>query len=170
MSGRASWVLSPTDGKTHQLAIEGSGGTALATQCGHSLPLDVLQYDRLPSPHLCRECFAAYLLPGPPVFARKAPAGCCLSDTPESTPDGQPVPPSSPRWARCPADQHLHLLTPNEAEAASIEGHGRAGCGRLIPRAGLTIDGASVTGGAGAAWRLDRNQTRRVMASGASHE
>jgi hypothetical protein len=35
-----------------------------------------------------------------------------------------------------PVDQHL--LTRDEAEAAGIEGHGRAGCGRLIPRAGLT--------------------------------
>jgi hypothetical protein len=27
-----------------------------------------------------------------------------------------------------------------------FQGHGRAGCGRLIPHAGLTIDGVSVTG------------------------
>ncbi|MGH3998345.1 MAG: hypothetical protein ACRDTJ_12875 [Pseudonocardiaceae bacterium] len=49
-------------------------------------------------------------------------------------------------WARCPTDRHLYLLVPAEAQAAGIEGHGRAGCGRLIPRAGLMIDGASVAG------------------------
>ncbi|MGH3935735.1 MAG: hypothetical protein ACRDS1_12300 [Pseudonocardiaceae bacterium] len=58
---------------------------------------------------------------------------------------GDPVPPV-PRWARCPTDHHLHLLTPGEVEAAGIEGHGRAGCGRLIPAVGLTINGAAVAG------------------------
>jgi hypothetical protein len=46
-----------------------------------------------------------------------------------------------PRWAHCQVDQHLHLLTPAEAAAAGIEGHGRAGGGRLIPCSGLTIEG-----------------------------
>lgn len=43
-------------------------------------------------------------------------------------------------------DRQLHLLTPGEVEAAGVGGHGRAGCGRLIPGAGLTIDGAAVAG------------------------
>jgi hypothetical protein len=58
-----------------------------------------------------------------------------------------PSPSPLPRWARCPVDRHLHLLAPVEVAAAGIEGHGRAGCGRLIPRAGLTIDGGSVVRG-----------------------
>ncbi|MGH3996186.1 MAG: hypothetical protein ACRDTJ_01825 [Pseudonocardiaceae bacterium] len=111
----------------------------------------------------------------PPRFPRKTPADRWLSEATESVPGGQPVPdpadsvaglpdnghraagdpggdpagarvPPLPRWARCPVDRHLHLLAPAEAQAAGIEGHGRAGCGRLIPRAGLTIDGASVAG------------------------
>jgi hypothetical protein len=83
-------------------------------------------------------------------YTDEAPAGRRSSDaTPASAPGGQPVPPSSPRWARCPVDQHLHLLPPDEAQAVSVQGHGRAGCGRLIPRAGLTIDGASVAGWCG---------------------
>lgn len=57
-----------------------------------------------------------------PVFARQAPAGHRLSD-----PLGPP--PLVPRWARCPTDHHLDLLTPGEIEAAGVEGYGRAGCG-----------------------------------------
>lgn len=163
MTGRAWWVLSPTDGKTHLLAGESPGET-LATQCGQPLPSGVLQHDRLPSRQLCPECFAAYLLPPDPVFARQTPAGCRLS-APESTPGGQPVPPSCrsaahggdpsprerPRWARCPADQRLHLLSADEVATAGGEGHGRAACGRLIPAAGLTID-SPPTGSARVAW------------------
>lgn len=52
-----------------------------------------------------------------------------------------------PRWARCPVDRQLHLLAPVEAAAAAgTEGHGRAGCGRLIPAAGLTIEGRPSAG------------------------
>lgn len=111
MTGRASWVLSPTDGKTHLLTGE-SLGQVLATRCGQPVPSGVLPHDRLPSRQLCRECFADHLLPAHPVFARRTPAGRRFSDAPEPAPGGQPVPP---------------------------EGHGRAACGRLIPAAGLTI-------------------------------
>lgn len=148
MTGPASWVLSPTDGKTHLLARKSPGET-LATQCGQALPSGVLQHDR----QLCPECFAAYLLPPDPVFTRQAPAGCRLS-APESTPGGQPVTPPCPsasrsaepaprerlRWARCPADQRLHLLSAGEVATAGSDGHGQAACGRLIPAAGLTIE------------------------------
>jgi hypothetical protein len=41
---------------------------------------------------LCQECCTAYLLPDPPLFARKAPAGRWLSEAPASAPGGQPVP------------------------------------------------------------------------------
>lgn len=152
MSGRAAWVLCPTDGKAHLLAVEGAHGVLLTTQCGRSLPAGILQHDRLPSRQLCPECVAAYLLPAP-VFARMTPAGR-RSSGPVRSPGGQPVPhhprgdppcggpaPPLPRWARYPVDRHLHLLAPLEAAAVGIEGHGRAGCGRLIPRAGLTIGG-----------------------------
>jgi hypothetical protein len=152
VSARASWVLCPTDGKAHLLAVEGAHGVVLTTQCGRSLPSEILQHDRLPSRQLCPECVAAYLLLAP-VFARMTPAGR-RSSAPVRSPGGQPVPhrpsgdPSA--WlaraaaaalARCPVDRHLHLLAPVEAAAAGIEGHGRAGCWRLIPRSGLTIEG-----------------------------
>jgi hypothetical protein len=38
-----------------------------------------------------------------------------------------------PRWARCPLDQHVHLLSPVVVAVAGGEGHGHAGCGRGIP-------------------------------------
>ncbi len=153
MSGHASWVLCPADGKAHLLAVESAHGVLLTTPCGRSLPSGILQHDRLPSRQLCPECVAAYLLPAP-VFARLTPAGR-RSSGPVRSPGGQPVSdlaqrrtpvcgwpaPVLPRWARCPVDRHLHLLAPAEAAAAEIDGHGRAGCGRLIPRAGLTIGG-----------------------------
>ncbi len=162
MTGRASWVLSPTDGKTHLLAVE-SPGQVLATQCGQPLPSGVLPHDRLPSRQLCRECFAAHLLPPDPVFARQPPARRWLgpvSEAPESVRGGQPVGPQClsaahggyfsprglPRWARCPVDQHLHLLPAGEVAAAGGEGHGRAACGRMIPAAGLTIEGPAEEG------------------------
>jgi hypothetical protein len=69
VGGRAVWVLSPTDGHAHLLAIEAPGDTVLTTRCGQSLPTGVLRYDRLPSRHLCRDCVAAYLLP-PHALAR----------------------------------------------------------------------------------------------------
>src|SRR5262245_59308907 len=98
------------------------------TQCHQSLQADVLRHDPLLSRHLCQECITAYLLPHP-VFARQAPAGHRSSTTPDVAPGGQPVPDppvtdlpppeaSPPSWAQCPVDQHLHLLPPNETEAA----------------------------------------------------
>lgn len=167
MNSRVSWVLSPTNEKAHLLAVEGPGDY-LVTQCHQPLSSDVLRHDRLPSRHLCQECFAAYLLPDP-LFARQHPAGRRLSDAPESAPGGQPVldPPATPpaiapalpdnghhvagyvpdapapRWARCPVDQRLHLLSPGEVAAAGGEGHGRAACGRLISAKGLTLAGPS---------------------------
>ena len=50
------------------------------------------------------------------------------------------------RWARCPVDRQLHLLTPAQIQVAGVQDHGRASCGRLVLRAGLTINGAPVTG------------------------
>jgi hypothetical protein len=163
MSGRAVWVLSPTDGKAHLLAVEGANCAPLTTQCGRSLPFGVLQHDRLPSRQLCRDCFAAYLLPAP-VFARMTPAGRRLN-APESAPGGQPVPDPAdcaaglpdnghhvadylpgapvPRWVQCPVDPQLHLLSPGEVAAAGGEGYGRAACGRLISAEGLTLVGPS---------------------------
>lgn len=130
--------------------------SGIPTGFGHqrqprALPSGILQHDRLPSRQLCRECFAAYLLSAP-VFARLTPAGRRPSAAPSESPGGQPVPhhpsgdppcgcpaPPLPRWAWCPVDQHLHLLSP--AKAAGIGGHGRAGCGRWVPRSGLNDRG-----------------------------
>jgi hypothetical protein len=148
--GRAWWVLG--GGRAHLLAGNRLGGVPVA-RCGHLLPLEVFRHDRLPSRPLCQVCVTVLLLPDPPRFARKAPAGRWCA--PESVPGGQPVsdpaelpdeghhvagdPPGPvlvPRWARCPTDRHLHLLAPAQAQAAGIKGHGRAGCGRLIPPRG----------------------------------
>jgi hypothetical protein len=147
VTGRAAWVLSPTDGKAHLLTIEGPGGVVLATQCGQSLPLGVVQHDRLPSCHLCRECFTVYLLPDP-VFARQAPAGHRSSPAP--APGGQPDPPvvpapasaaAVPRWARCPVDQQLPLLGPAGVREVVALGCAQSLCGRLLFAQGLTLSG-----------------------------
>lgn len=151
MSARASWVLSPTDGKAHLLALNGATGMMITTHCRQSLPSGIRQYGRLPSGQLCRECVAAYLLPAP-VFARMLTPAGRRSSGPVRSPGGQPVPPGSPveakcgcpapvlpRWARCPTDHQLHLLTHAEAGAAGMTGHGRAFCGRRIPAAGLGL-------------------------------
>lgn len=155
MTGRASWVLAPTDGKTHPLAVQ-SPGDVVVTQRGQPLPSGMLPHDRLPSRQPCRECFAADLPPADPVFARQPPAGrwsSPISEAPDSLPSGQPVPPQClsaahgghppprglPRWARCPVDQRLHLLSAGEVSAAAGQRHGRAACDQLIPAAGLTI-------------------------------
>jgi len=74
VSGRASWVLCPADGKAHLLAVEGAHGVLLTTPCGRSLPSWILRHERLPGRQLRSECFAAYLLPAA-VFARLTPAG-----------------------------------------------------------------------------------------------
>lgn len=138
MSSRAWWVLCPTDGTAHLLAIHGPG--LLMTQCGQQLPAGVLQYDRLPSRHLCQDCFTAYLLP--PAVAHKIPAARWPSN---EAPGGQSAPPlPPPRWTRCPVDRRLHLLSLVEAAAAAIQGcYGRAACGRLIAAAGSTSAGPS---------------------------
>lgn len=91
MSARASWVLSPTDGKAHLLALDGAPGVMLTTQCRQSLPSGIRQYGRLPSGQLCRECVAAYRLPTP-VFARMlTPAGRRSSGR-EPSSEHRPIP------------------------------------------------------------------------------
>ncbi len=132
------WAVCPTDGTTHSL-LPNDHSPVVQARCDHALPVGVVAHDHLPGWQWCVPCMVAHLVPAP-VFARKTPAGRQLSDAPESAPGGQPVPAPASRWACCPVDQYLHLLPPDEAEAAGIKGHGRAGCGRLIPRAGLTID------------------------------
>lgn len=47
-----------------------------------------------------------------------------------------------PRWARCPLDQHVHLLTPEEVAAPGSQGHGYSGCGQGIPAVGLRLVGS----------------------------
>jgi hypothetical protein len=109
VSGRAWWVLSPTDGQAHLLALEGSGAVVLTTQCGQSLPSGLLRHDRLPSRDLCRDCVAAYVLPAA-VLARMTPAGR-RSSGPVRSPGDQPVPhpseqasyPSEQASCGCPA-------------------------------------------------------------------
>jgi hypothetical protein len=61
-------------------------------RCGHPLPREVLQHERLPSRHLCQECFTAHLLPEP-VFSQ-TPIGRRLSAP--GLADGGPDP-ASPR-------------------------------------------------------------------------
>lgn len=132
------WAVCPTDGKAHSL-LPGNHSPVVQARCGHSLPVGVVAHDHLPGWQWCVPCMVAHLVPAP-VFARKNPGWPPVSHAPESAPGGQPVPASALRWVRCPVDQHLRLLPPDEAEAAGIKGHGRAECGRLIPRPGLTID------------------------------
>ncbi|MGH3696677.1 MAG: hypothetical protein ACRDRX_22265 [Pseudonocardiaceae bacterium] len=48
-------------------------------------------------------------------------------------------------WGQFPVDQYSQLLDPAHAATAGIEDVPvRPGCGRLIPRSGLTIDGPPV--------------------------
>lgn len=85
-----------------------------------------------------------------PTGRRSNPAPPCR------VPGGQPIPhPSStkascgcptpllPRWARCPTDHRLHLLTHAEAAATGLSGQGRALCGHPIPAAGLALSDPS---------------------------
>lgn len=126
------WVVA---GRTvHVLAREDPSG--LVTHCRQRLPARALRHERLPGLRLCPECVLAYLLPVA-VFTRHA------------APSGQPVPdpptdadahPARPRWAHCPEDEHLHLLTADQAQTAGGDrGHGHALCGQVIPAAGLTL-------------------------------
>lgn len=140
MSDPTRWAISPTDGRTHTLLpVDDRPPGMFQVRCSHLLPVKLTQHEWLRWRLLCVTGLWCCLAPAP-VFPSKIPAGRRLRDAPESTPGGQPVPaPVSPRWARCPVDQHVHLLTPPQA-SAGIEGHRRAGCGRLIPRSALTID------------------------------
>ena len=102
MSGRAWWVLCPTDGQAHLLALEDPGAVLLTTQCGQSLPSGLLWHDRLPSRDLCRDCVAAYVLPAA-VLARMTPADR-RSSGPVRSPGDQPVPhPWEQASCGCPA-------------------------------------------------------------------
>jgi hypothetical protein len=141
MSDPTRWATSPTDGRMHMLLPVGDRPPGMfQARCGHLLPVEVTQRKRLRGRLLCVTCLWCSRVPAP-VCPCKIPAGRWLRDAPEPTPGGQPVPvPVPPQWARCPVDQHLHPLTPAQAVAAGIEGHRRAGCGRLIPRSALTID------------------------------
>jgi hypothetical protein len=136
VSGRASWVLCPTDGKAHLLAVEGAHGVVLTTQCGRSLPSEILQHDRLPSRQLCPECVAAYLLLAP-VFARMTPAGR-RSSAPVRSPGGQPVPhhPSGDPsvWLARAAAAALGTVPGGSAPAPAGPGGG-CGCGDRGSRA-----------------------------------
>ncbi len=144
MSSPTRWVISPTDGRTHVLLpVADHPSEMLQARCSRLLPRGAAQHECLPGRPLCVTCLWCYLAPAP-VFARHIPAGRRVRNAAEATPGGQPVPVSVlPRWARCPVDQHLHLLAAAQAQAAEIQRHGRAGCGRLIPVVGLTIDGAA---------------------------
>lgn len=140
MSDPTQWAISPTDGRTHTLLpVDDRPPGMFQARCGHLLPWEVTQHEWSQERLLCVTCLWCCLVPAP-VFPRKIPAGRRLRDAPETTPGGQPVPaPLPPRWARCPVDQHAHLLAPAQAAAAGIEGHRREGCGRLTPRSAVTI-------------------------------
>jgi hypothetical protein len=84
-----------------------------------------------------------------PRFAHQIPAGRWSSGNPDlPVPDGQPGPAPAaraarPRWARCPVDQQLHLMTPAGVQMAAAAGYGFALCGRRLAAAALTLRGES---------------------------
>jgi hypothetical protein len=164
------WVICPTDGQTHSLLPVGDHSPGmLAARCGHLLPVGVAQYEQLPGWQLCVSCLWRYLVPTG-VFPPESPAG--RRSNPEGAPpcgvpSGQPVPVADaeisapgcpvlplPRWARCPLDQHVHLLSPEVVAVAGGEGHGYAGCGRGIPvvgsKAGICL--GCIAPGSGTTW------------------
>jgi len=83
-----------------------------------------------------------------PQFPHKTPAGRRSSSCPAPlpAPGGQPDPnPQATgssgeqlRWARCPDDDHLHLLAPADV-VLGAGGHAQAVCGQRIPAEVLTI-------------------------------
>ena len=88
----ARWAISPTDGKTHSLLpVVDHPPEGLQAQCGHWLPWSAVAHDHLLGWRWCVPSMVAHLVPAP-VFPRKLPAGCQLSETPGSAPGGQPVP------------------------------------------------------------------------------
>jgi hypothetical protein len=92
VSGLTRWVICPTDGQAHVLVPVGDRPLGvLKARCGHLLPRVIAQHEGLPGRLLCVSCLWWDLLPAP-VFPRRIPAGRRLSDAPESTPGGQPVP------------------------------------------------------------------------------
>jgi hypothetical protein len=81
----------------------------------------------------------------PPLFSCKTPAGRRLN-RPVPVPGGQPDPTTgaepvpAARWARCPVDGQLHLLTAADVPAGAAYA---ALCGRRIPVGELTLRGSS---------------------------
>lgn len=67
----------------------------------------------------------------PPRFARTMPT------------DHTTVPLSRARWAGCPGDGQLHLLSPVAIAAGTSQGYAAALCGQRIPTGALTLSGRS---------------------------
>lgn len=157
---KASTAVSPT---VHLLAANveiTSGFRGYVAVCGEVLA-DLPTADDLDVPY-CRACVRAAArhtagevgdLP-PARFERRAPAGHRLSIAPGSAPGGQPDPqirlPGTgggavlvSRWVRCPRDQHLHLVPPDQLAVITSSGYGRSECGRWVHVGTLSFQGWS---------------------------
>jgi hypothetical protein len=125
------WAICPTDGRTHVLLPVGDHPLGmLQARCGHLLPQRVVLHECLPGLLLCVRCLWCYLVPAP-AFPGTIPAGRRLRDTPESTPDGQPVPLRHNAGRTAHRMRHLHLIAPARA---SIENHRNASAPRARTR------------------------------------
>lgn len=138
------WALSPLDGQAHLLVPAGDlPWGVLQARCGALLPTGVARQHERPPAGAHRSCPTCAQIARSPVSVPATP----WVPNPQATARGQPDGAGARdtlrvAWARCPVEQHLHLLTARAILDLASKSCALACCGTLILTPTLVLRGS----------------------------